>query len=403
MTVWLDVTTLMSWCRPALGIVRVETEIARLFLQEQTFQIRFCRFDAPLKSYFEVSSEQLRSAITTLDQCSHHKAPLPGHDEHPVSLVKELPCVLHKGWVQPFAAGDVYISLGLDWDQKDLTFLYELKQALDFNVILFCYDIIPILFPKYCVKHVAETFPAYIADVAWCADKIFCISNCTQNDLKNYLKKVGAPVPALDVAYLGSTLPKADADPSPAVKKICRDRFILFVSTIEARKNHVVLYRAYRRLLEQGVTRLPKLVFVGMQGWGVADFLEKMRRDKLTAPYIDILDHVSDADLVTLYQHCDFTVYPSLYEGWGLPVAESLAYGKFCLASSAASIPEIAGDLIDYVDPEDVEAWSGQLLWFVEHREDLEKREKKIKKEFELRSWKDTVTTVLKESLEGRS
>ena len=62
---------------------------------------------------------------------------------------------------------------------------------------------------------------------------------------------------------------------------------------------------------------------------------------------------MTDVELALLYRKCLLTMFPSLAEGWGLPVGESLAYGKICIASRAGAIPEVGGELVDYVDPYD--------------------------------------------------
>lgn len=278
--------------------------------------------------------------------------------------------------------------------------LYNLKRQLHLKVLLFCYDIIPILFPHYCVAGVPEKFPGYFADAAWCADKILCISDCSRRDLTGYLEGVGAPVPALDVVRLGSNVTtKADTPPSSEAKNIGADRFILFVSTIESRKNHKVLCQAYQQLLLGGHKDLPLLIFVGMKGWGVDELLLELQANKQLKAYVRILDHISDSDLVYLYSKSMFTVYPSLYEGWGLPVAESLACGKFCLASSAASIPEVGGDLIEYVDPEDKAAWAARLLWYFQNPDELAAREYEIKRNYQHISWHQTGAAIFDAAL----
>ena len=93
--------------------------------------------------------------------------------------------------------------------------------------------------------------------------------------------------------------------------------------------------------------------------------------------------------------NCKATIYPSFYEGWGLPVGESLAYGKLCLASNATSIPEIAHDLIEYYDPNDssticilVERAMNDQAW-------LSSREKRIREEFKITEWSETAQQVI--------
>ena len=132
---------------------------------------------------------------------------------------------------------------------------------------------------------------------------------------------------------------------------------------IERRKNHDILYRAWLRLIEAGCT-IPNLVFVGMRGWGVDDLLSDLARDRRIRGRIHVLQTVSDTELAMLYDRCLYTVYPSLYEGWGLPVVESFAFGKFCLCSNAGSLPEAGGDLAEYLDPWDLNAWVERIQIF---------------------------------------
>ena len=76
-----------------------------------------------------------------------------------------------------------------------------------------------------------------------------------------------------------------------------------------------------------------------------------MTTDPDTKEQFIFLHNVSDEELSWLYDHCLFSIYPSFYEGWGLPIAESIAHGKPCLASNTSSMPEIAGDLLTYFSP----------------------------------------------------
>ena len=106
-----------------------------------------------------------------------------------------------------------------------------------------------------------------------------------------------------------------------------------------------------------------------------------------------VRDGVPDAELAAFYAHADFTVYPSRYEGWGLPVAESLANGKMCIASDASSIPEIAGDLIDYFSPYDAQACLDRIVEYLVPKT-LAEKEAQIRQQYKSTSWDDTFTQV---------
>ena len=464
MSIWFDITTILTWNRPAVGIVRVESECARHFRNATQSNTRFCCFDRSRGGYVEIDRNHVEEVLIRFKQgLAQQLSPVPEVAAGPavsalsreerlklglLSLINRLPRRLRDAalrfaytrreafygglrayqearfalqtligpnlspsppaLVVPdpaprpdrqaliFKSGDVYVSMGLDWDQKNLEYLYKLKQDIRLRVILFCYDIIPVKLPHLCVGDVASRFAKYFTDVAWCADKILCISDCSRRDLAQLLHEVGAPEPELSVVRLGSEVPRAPEQlPSANVAEVLRHRYVLFVSTIERRKNHETLYRAYCRLIDAGNIDIPLLVFVGMPGWGVHDLLSDLRLDPRIQPYIRMLNHVSDSDLAQLYRHAEFTVFPSLYEGWGLPVAESLAYGKFCLASNAASIAEFGGDLIEYLDPWDVPAWAERLGWYFRHPEEVAEREARIRLEYRAISWDETGAFVL--------
>ncbi|MGD0025830.1 MAG: glycosyltransferase, partial [Xanthobacteraceae bacterium] len=93
------------------------------------------------------------------------------------------------------------------------------------------------------------------------------------------------------------------------------------------------------------------LIFAGQIGWLVDDLLADLTASDYLDGKIVLMPGLSDAELRQAYRCCLFTVFPSLSEGWGLPIAESLMHGKFCVASNRTSIPEVGGSLIDYFDP----------------------------------------------------
>jgi len=296
----------------------------------------------------------------------------------------------------PFKTDDIYISLGLDWDQKDYEYLFSEKRLINFKVLLICYDIIPVKYQHLFFGEVAPLFARYFANLAWCADEVLCISECTKRDLTLLLAELGTPIPPMSVIKLGCELPYGNSQDqlSPEVASLAETKFIMLVSTIERRKNHEILYRAYTRLVEKGVKKIPILVFVGMPGWGVSELMSDLKLDFRIRPHIRMLNHVSDGDLAWLYRNTEFTVFPSLYEGWGIPVAESLAAGKFCLASNTASLPEVGEDLVEYIDPWDLPAWAERLEWYFDHPEEIARKEQRIRNEYHPASWRDAASFV---------
>ena len=408
--IWMNVTTSVNWTRPPVGIVRVEQELFKALSELLGDRLQPCI----------LSDGKFVRHTGALGPAAHGQAdaheedlvwPDPSYDfpeATTLDLVASRPSSKRTIERRALAArrptediqyGDVLLSVGLDWDweeQRIDSILFELKTKKDVKVISCCYDLIPVLFPQYCVGDVAAKFKEYFTNLTWSSSAMLCISRRSEADYKALATELGMPEIPTRVMLLGNKLPEPGDDVSDQVAELCGARFILFVSTIERRKNHEVIYKALHVLAERG--QLPpemKVVFVGMPGWGVGDLLKDIELDPLTQDHIVLLNHANDAELHMLYEHCEFFVYPSLYEGWGLPVAEALAFGKFVVASDRGSIPEVGGDLVDYVDPWNASAWASALHRYFENPELVRSRAERVRSEYHPVDWKETASTVV--------
>jgi glycosyltransferase involved in cell wall biosynthesis len=150
------------------------------------------------------------------------------------------------------------------------------------------------------------------------------------------------------------------------------DRFILSLGTIEPRKNLTALLDAYRTL--RGAGSDVGLVFAGKKGWLYEGFFRRLRELGLEDKVV-FTGFVPEADLPALYSAAELFVFPSLYEGFGLPVLEAMACGTAVISSNAASLPEVSGDAALLVDPTGVADLAGAIEEVLDnnvHREELE-------------------------------
>jgi hypothetical protein len=122
------------------------------------------------------------------------------------------------------------------------------------------------------------------------------------------------------------------------------------VGTIEPRKNHTVLYYAYKLAKTRSIM-LPRVVIVGRRGWGSDDIVRILTEDPDVKDDFVLLLNTSDDELSWLYGHCLFTIFPSFYEGWGIPIGESVARGVPCLCSDSSSMVEIAEGHVAHFAP----------------------------------------------------
>jgi glycosyltransferase involved in cell wall biosynthesis len=295
-----------------------------------------------------------------------------------------------------FSPGDVLISVGLDWDYPYYKEFYNLRKNNGIKVITCCYDLIPVIYPQYCVGAVSELFTSYFLDVADGSDMVLCISEQSRKDFLSLMDKTGGAKPATHIIPLGDNVPISSEEViSSEVKAICSEPFILFVSTIERRKNHEVLYRAYHLLCSEGKRDyLPKLVFVGMKGWGVDELFSDIKLDPLTRDLIITINHISDSELRALYDAAKFCVYPSLYEGWGLPVGEALSLGKAVLSSDRGSLPEVGGEAVQYIDPWNPRDWADKIYRMATDDAWLTEWEQRTKQQYHSRTWSMTANSV---------
>lgn len=448
-TLWFDLTSTLHWHRPATGIVRVEQECCRVLLETEAHRLRLCAFDRKAQVFYALTHDEGRVLLNrvwhapdTTPPETASRAQRPSLEVRAKALARRLLNITPERYRDPlkwkmvalrrivghavrewrevpgvregsagadlletqaagtrpvvtFAPGDTYLTMGLDWEHDKLRHLYEAKRQHRFTVRSVAYDIIPILFPHLHWAGSDQAFARYFADLAWVADEICCISRRTRQDLVAFYRETGAPVPAMSVIRLGDTLPSVDEQPiSETVQALVGTRFVLTVSTLEIRKNHETLYKAWLDLLAEGHDDLPTLVCVGAPGWRVDDLMFSLAHDRRIQGRIVQLNRASDAELSLLYENCLFTVYPSLYEGWGLPVAESLAHGKFCLASNAASIPEVGGDLVEYLHPWDAPGWAARILEYSRNDALRAWREAAIRERYHVTTWASTARAV---------
>ncbi len=398
-----------------VGIVRTEREIAKAFIASK-YPVDFFRFELESKALWIIPRHEAASIVGALNGTAGNAQP-PG--KGPLTapeIVTDDSLRAFLGEIQRWLSavpvietpkpasemrqeealelfdGDVIISAGLLWDGNFLELVYALKQTKQILVAQILYDIVPIIIPEFCVPGMNIRFPKFLLDAAWTADAFYCISDCTLRDVGKYLREHALPEPRLLRVELGADLLRHRDQKATLGRTLKSGKFVVYVSTIEPRKNHAMLFHVWRSLYETSRESLVPLIIVGRQGWNSSDLITMIQAaEHLHPQYIRIMTEVSDADLDWLYRNASFTVYPSLYEGWGLPVAESLARGKFCIAANASSIPEVGAGLAELIDPLDVIAWTQAIRHYLQAPQEVAARESTIRQEYRTVSWESAM------------
>jgi len=289
-----------------------------------------------------------------------------------------------------FAPGDWLVSLGATWTAPYDQAMLARHRAAGIGFALLVYDLIPELFPEWCDGTVARAYAAWLRQIVPRADALFAISACTAADLTRCLSAIGVDAPAPLVLPVGSSAPVAARPTSlPAL-------YVLCVGTIEARKNHAALLRVWRRLLQTlPAAEVPLLVLAGKPGWLTADFMQQLQNAGWMEGKIRLIDSPSEPELAGLYQGCLFSVFPSFYEGWGLPVTESLAHGKTAAASRSAAIQEAGGSFCAYFDPDDINDMFDVIHKLITNPTQREALEARIAAGFRPATWDETAAKLL--------
>ena len=259
---------------------------------------------------------------------------------------------------------DVLFLGGLGWDVTDWRRLSSLRAATGVRVVSVMYDLIPVKFPEF-LGAPSDYFQNYFLHVVDNCERIFCISRCTQVDFAKFVEDSRRPPVPTEVIYLGANVPARADDgefTDPAVReRLRRGRFALAVGTFEIRKNYPLLIDLWEDLLRDPGFDLD-LVIVGMPGWRADDVIARLEALPGFGSRIFWFKRLSDSGLSWLYEQCLVLLFPSLYEGWGLPVVEALQHGRPVIASDRGATPEAGFGHATILDPLDHAAWREALL-----------------------------------------
>ncbi len=408
-----EISQLAKWPGMVTGIPRVMDELAQRFASDDAV---FIDWDPVGKVFYEVSYEQ---ATRKREDISKKNSVISVES---VSFMKKAVCAL-KGRSRKFATlierakerkrrFDKTESLKEFTFRKDDLLLITWGEAIDSDytdaivkahssgtsLAQVIHDIIPIVTPQYA-GHTTEGLINYLSKICPIASYIISVSKSTQHDIKSWLDDEKITCSAkLEVMRLGDDFKFSHSTPVHDANFIESGLkgmdYLITVGTIEARKNHTLYYYTYK-LAAQNNVKLPKLIIVGRRGWQTDEIYNLMTQDPDVKDQFVFLHNVSDAELSWLYEHSLLSLYVSFYEGWGLPVAESIARGVPCITSNTSSMPEVAQGLASYYispySPNECLSAIGTLL--IDDKIEEERKKIKSYKQF---SWNESYQQIRK-------
>jgi glycosyltransferase involved in cell wall biosynthesis len=226
----------------------------------------------------------------------------------------------------------------------------------DIKKVYTVHDMIPIIHPEYFSSPYNQRLVKEVVDNIGISDYVISVSESTKRDILKYRPAICSDhIIVVPLAASSVFCKETNQEKIEHVKiknNIKCDKYILSVSTIEPRKNLMLLIKTYKELLKQNNNFDLKLVLIGSYGWNSNELMNEIKEINQTYNYPIILTgFVPDEDLSALYSGAYVFVYPSLYEGFGLPPLEAMQCGVPVIVSNTTSLPEVVGDSGILADP----------------------------------------------------
>jgi glycosyltransferase involved in cell wall biosynthesis len=256
-----------------------------------------------------------------------------------------------------FNRGDTFLFLGAFWHNPN--HVHRIEKAVfvdDMKFALMVHDLIPVNHSYWFSQELTSWWSEKLKELLRMVDHVFVNSQFTANEVRRFASDNDIPIRPITTVRLGDpTFIRASNATHLGKANGGADRqygglhFVLMVSSIDIRKNQKFLLPIWSRLIrELGRDLTPDLLLIGKNGNRGHEFLSLLAESTELTGKIIVLNRVRDQELAWYYQRALFTVFPSLAEGWGFPVAESLSFGKVCISSDIDSIREVGGDLVSY-------------------------------------------------------
>jgi len=381
-TIFFDISNLQNLNKNISGIPRLSlTILHKLYLHFGATQIAGISFSNQYQDYKIFDLQEIKETCVAY-----------------VDMFDDIPDIVSN--TNLIKNGDIFLILGEPWDFPQIvTSLNILKSKYDIKIYSIVHDLMPFFLPELYMPGFPEEYKKCYSSLLPISTKIFYYSEATKNDLLRYYSKDEIEK-KLERIHLGgdiNLLGRNEPISLDVQNKLQNKEYIIYVSSFSARKNHFLLIYVWRMLLDKFGDKAPYLVLVGSVNNNLtSNTLDLIARNPLLNEKILIFSDVSNATLTWLYKNALFSIFPSIYEGWGLPVSESLTLGKFCIASTAGSLPENGSDFVVYFNPYDSGALFNLVCKYFENRHLIKDAEAYINSEYKKTTWDDCANEIIK-------
>jgi glycosyltransferase involved in cell wall biosynthesis len=399
--IFFDITllALRAGYKTPTGVARVELAYAFEMLNRYPDRVRFLVAlqrmvqivpNAVARRYLEATEKAWRAMETVQSHatiqriakflgvdssCFHSGAPTGGSQSNKVLLAADLMAraafssLLPRGLGQFSKSADRNVYIHVSGSNVPSAWIERwLARSPSVDGIFMLHDVIPLTHPEYVRNSVPLRHAKYVRRIANVASVIVANSTFTADSLARFADESHMKMPHTVVAPLGiGRVFERGVEAKPGMPP-----YFVFVSTIEPRKNHIMLLQVWSRLVDRFGDKAPKLVLVGRRGWENENIIDLLERAHTSGQHVLECQGLCDETLAALIRNARATLMPSHVEGYGLPVAESLALGTPVICSDLPPFRESAGEIPEYVDPLAGRGWAKVIMEYAQ--EDSEAR-----------------------------
>lgn len=396
-----DVTDLLAFFgrhRLPTGIQRVQIEISLALINGQSdIQPAFSIYSSARRGWIALPLADFELL------CRLAKQSDDGDDPVWIGQLFQIYRMIAVARTVELSPGTTIVNLGTSWsDRNYLLDVRTVRARASIVYVPLVFDLIPLIEPSWFMGSLVRDYRAWFKSLLHSADGYLVISQATRQDLmdKATEQELHIPADAVPVVPLDGNFRQDAADVAALheIYGLYPQAYVLLVSTLEPRKNHMGAFQAWIQLAETlDEATLPHLVCVGGRGWLNDDVHQMLRDNAKLQDMVHILHGVPDDKLAMLYEHCLFALYPSFYEGWGLPVSEALSYGKVPAISAVSSLPEAGGRFARYFDPYDASSIAATVNTLLDAKF-RHAAEATIRDSYEPRTWQQIAQDLLKKT-----
>jgi glycosyltransferase involved in cell wall biosynthesis len=292
----------------------------------------------------------------------------------------------------------ILVNLGTSWWIENYFLkLRELRKKYNIRYVPMIHDVIPLKTPEHCSQPLVEEFCQWFSTLPFEVDGAVTNSHWSAMDIQHQVSEFlpEAVFPIHPIALNGDMrrdISSRNTTTNDVIKYLVPpdSSFVLCVSTLEIRKNHLQIFRAWEQLMSMhDTTDVPVLICLGKAGWLFEEATEFLRTRPALGAKIMLISSVTDQTLAALYQECLFTIFNSFYEGWGLPITESLSFGALPLIACHTSLTEAGGRAAVYFRSDDVDDLYGKLETLIFNDDERKRLSDHARAHANLRSWKE--------------